>query len=322
MSMTASPSSKALGGLDLEPMALSLELPWVADKEREEKFKKWVKRSLIAALVFMTAMQFLPIFELDEKETVEIVKTTVMLEQKKEPEPTPLDEPKKRIVKPLPKKKVATAAAKTPKAAPKEPEQDVMASQGLDALSTQLASLTSSVDTQKLRKKNTTSSDRGRVANDAAERLSKDTVTQRSGGFVVDDEIMRANVSALQSHQAAEVEGLNMDASALASNQSYGSLKQGLRDMESIRRTLEAAKSRIFAVYQRELTDRPDIKGTFVFKLTIEPDGSISELSMVSSELNVDSLNENILNQIRAVRFREEDVLTTNVKYKFYFVPG
>lgn len=322
MSAVISSEGNGFTGVNLEPMALSLELPWVADQEREEKFKRWVQRSLIAAVVFMFVMQFLPVFELDEKETVELVKTTVMLEQKKEPQPTPIDEPKKRIIKPLPKKTVATKAVKTPQAAPKQPEQDIVASQGLDALSTQLSSLTSSVDTQKLRKKNTTSSERGMVANDAAERLSKDNVTQRSGGYVVDDQLMRANVSSLESHQAAEVEGLNMDASVLASNDRYGNLKQGLRDTESIRRVLEAAKSRLSAVYQRELVNNPELAGEFVFRLVIEPDGSISDIALVSSELRDDALNQKLLNQISTVAFGAADVLTTDLTYKFRFLPS
>ena len=308
-----------------EPLALELQLPWTVDQEREQKFYRLIKRTLIGVCVFLVIVQFLPVFELEYENEDELVKAVLILEPKEEPviEPekkTPPPPPPKAKPKPV-KQAVAKKKNKT-SSAPKKEKQSVIASQGLDDLSSQLSSLTNALDMQKLRKKNVTNSERGKVANSSNERLGKDNVTRRSGGVVVDDQLMKADVSALAAHQATEVQGLDFSVQVEGNTDSYGSIRQGMRDMESIRRKLESTKSRVYSIYQRTLVNNPDLSGKFTFKLVIEPDGRVTKLKLVSSELALKELEDQILSHIQKVNFGKADVVATAVQYKFVFLPS
>ncbi len=308
---------------NVDPLALDLRLPWTVDEENERKFKRNLRRGVIAVCLFLMVAQFLPVFELDQTLEEEIT-TTVILTPEKVPEPEPeIPEPVKPKPKPIPKKIAQTKKDTPKKVAPKKEKEDIVASQGLDDLSSQLASLSSAINTQKFRKKNVTDSDRGKIAHENYERLSKDTVTQRSSGVVVDDENMKAQASALTGHQVADVEGPEISVGLpTGRNENYGSLKRGIRDMESIRRTLESTKSRVYALYQKALLDNPELSGKFTFSLIIEPDGTVSELELISSELYLENLERQILRQLEKVNFGEADVIATTVKYKFVFLPS
>lgn len=313
----------------MEPLAFELQLPWVIDETQERRFYRLLKQAALAVVVFFVIVQFLPVFTLDTDQP-DIVKTTLILEPKEEPKPPEIKpevpkppKPKPQVKPKVPVKKVVKAVKKKPSATVKKKEKvSVVTSQGLDQLSSQLAALTGSVDTKKLRKKNTTNSERGRVAQASEEYLSKDQVTQLSGGVVVDDQVMRADVAQLSAHKMAEVEGLDLSGDISATSENYGELRQGLRDMESIRRALEAARGRVYAIYQRKLTENPDLAGKFMFSLIIEPNGTVSRLSLVDSELGIKTLEEEILHQIRQVNFGEDDVVATTVKYTFVFLPS
>ncbi|WP_096084796.1 AgmX/PglI C-terminal domain-containing protein [Agaribacterium haliotis] len=303
-----------------EPLALELELPWVADLEREQKLKRNIKRASAAVIVFVSVLQFLPVLTEPEQDE-SVVRTVLMLEPEPlpeqaepEPEPAPVEAPK-------PVQKLATTSKAAP-AEKKQQNQTVVQAQGLDTLSSQLASLSSAVDLQKLRRKNVSSSSNGTKAQSASSKLGADSVTRRSGGVVIDDKSMRSDAAQLASHQATEVDGLDLSSGLVSTSDAYGEIRSGVRDMESVRRALEAAKSRVYARYQRALNENPELAGKFRFQLVIEPSGQISSLSLLSSELGLNSLEREILGQIKQVSFGEEDVITTKVEYTFVFLPS
>lgn len=310
-----------------KPLALELNLPWYDDPEQEARLRRSIIRALILALLFLIAVQFLPVFDLEFENDEEIVKTVVMLEPKKpvvkeEPKPK-APAPKPKVVKEKPKPRAPKLAqTKTPKkAVPKAEKKSVVVEQGLNDLSSQLSALTGSLDLNRMRTKNVTDSKLGSSARNRTETLGRDAVTRRSGGIEISDNDMKTNTTVLAAHQSTEVEGLELGAGgALGTTDEYGAVQLGGRDMESIRRTLESAKSRIYSVYQRALADDPDIAGRFIFEFVILPNGSISKLKLVSSELGDVALNDRILDQIRRVNFGQDDSIATPVEYKFDFI--
>ncbi|HYQ73265.1 MAG TPA: AgmX/PglI C-terminal domain-containing protein, partial [Gammaproteobacteria bacterium] len=96
----------------------------------------------------------------------------------------------------------------------------------------------------------------------------------------------------------------------------------GGRDMESIRRVFEQHKGAIYAIYNRALRLDPEIRGKYVFHIIIEPDGKISRIELVSSELGNIKLEQKLLTRIRVIDFGPDDVVATPVNYKFDFLPG
>jgi outer membrane biosynthesis protein TonB len=96
----------------------------------------------------------------------------------------------------------------------------------------------------------------------------------------------------------------------------------GGRGDEAIRRIMDQQKGGIFAIYNRALRQDPSLQGKFVFEMVIEPDGSVSDIRLVSSELRDNELTGKILARIRMIDFGTANVLRTRVNYSLDFLPN
>ncbi|WP_075188378.1 AgmX/PglI C-terminal domain-containing protein [Teredinibacter haidensis] len=317
----------------VQPLALELQLPWALDERQEKKFERILKRFLIPILLFMLVIPWLPVFELsyEEIESDEVV-TTVMLKPLEILPPPPVPEKKVVAAKSRP---VASEQAEQPKPSPKMahmkeqkivPKQDsknaLKQSQGLNELSNQLTALRGTLDLARLQTRNVTTSSQGEFKRNSHEFLGKDGAVKRSDGIEIDETLVVSNGSGLAAYQSTSVDGLGLGDSPVSTLASHSSFKTGQRDMESIRRTLERTKSSVHSLYQLALLDNPDLAGKFTFKLVIEPDGTISNLSLLASELGISNLESNILERIRSVNFGAKEVSPTVVEYKFVFLPS
>ncbi|MBX2808575.1 MAG: AgmX/PglI C-terminal domain-containing protein [Cellvibrionaceae bacterium] len=216
-----------------------------------------------------------------------------------------------------------TSAAKTEVASKVEgDEMSIRSSQGLDKLSHQLSALRSTLDLSKLQNKNLSNNTAGSVARASRQHLGSSNIAQRSGSLGIDAGLMSAQSTSLAEHTTVAVDGLLVSGDGPRGNQAYLSSRQGFRDDESIRRTLEGAKSNVYSLYQRALLAHPELAGKFTFKLLIEPDGSVSDVQLMSSELGLKQLESDILTKIKAINFGPEDVSPTPVEYKFVFLPS
>ena len=314
-----------------EPLALDLRLPWEEDEAQEQKFQKLLKRFLLPLLIFLFFVPWLPVFDLsyEEKESTEVV-TTVMLAPLEQVAPPPIEEKPVRAAKP---KAVAKVTPDQPKPSPKmaqkktpkikqDSKNALKQSQGLNELSSQLAALRGTLDVKRLQNRNVTSSTQGEVKRSAREFLGTDGAVKPSDGIEVDENMLSSNSDGLAAYQATAVDGLGLGDSPVSTLASHSSYKKGQRDMESIRRTLERTKSSVHSLYQQALQDHPELAGKFTFKLVIEPDGSISKLNLLASELGISQLESNILERIRVVNFGAKEVSPTIVEYKFVFLPS
>ncbi len=307
--------------LALEPMALALDLPWQEDEQREKAFRKTLKWTLIPLLLLYIVVPFLPDVDLGYLLDDDVpVRTQILLEPIVEPEPIPKPEP---VPPPEPVAPTASPKAQTsPEAAAKAKlKQSVSRSQGLMELSRQLSAARSAVDISSMQNKNLSRSERGQVARTERARLGEDLAT-KSSGVSLSGTVMQGEVTQLAGHQTAAVEGVITGGLPAGGEFSYSSNQTGQRDMESIRRTLEQAKGRVYALYQQALRDNPGLTGEFTFELVIEPNGSISKLTLLVSELGIGELERSILDRIRNVNFGVMDVSPTVVEYRFVFLPS
>lgn len=324
----------ALRSMSLEPMALELNLPWQQDEQREQAFSRILKRIFIPVLLLFLIVPWLPKIEsgfIVEDDAP--VRTQILLDPIAEPEPEPVaPEPEPRV-EPEPE---PVAPAPTPTTTPEpetqvqsapapatevDPRQSLAESQGMSELSSQLNALRGSVNVASLQNKNLSDDESGEVARTERSRLGQDLST-RSAGTVVDETVMSSEITALSAHESASVEGVEMNDLPAGGRQGQGSNRTGQRDMESIRRTLEQAKGNVYALYQRALAEDPSLTGEFTFKLVIEPNGSISELKLLVSELGIPDLEQRILERIKNVKFSEMAVPPTVVEYRFVFLPS
>lgn len=101
-----------------------------------------------------------------------------------------------------------------------------------------------------------------------------------------------------------------------------GNGASGGRSDESIRRVMDQNKGAIFSIYNRALRENPDLKGRFVFEMVIAPNGQVTDIKLVSSELGDQALIGKILSRIRMITFGAEDVERTRVNYSLDFLPS
>ncbi|MDX1693292.1 MAG: AgmX/PglI C-terminal domain-containing protein [Ketobacteraceae bacterium] len=292
------------------------ELPWSSTAAEDENFRKWRKRLLIAFLLFTVLVPWLPLPEVEREELEKVpAKLAKVIITKKAPPPPP-------------QPKVVEKESSAPKTKEKPTPKQVAAKKkvskmGVAAFSNQLASLRSSLDVAKLQARNTNVK-AGVAAKTERSMLGRTSATATSGGI---------STAALSANGATELGGHNSTAvdsplggtggtGAGNGKAQRGSTVVGGRDMESIRRTFEQHKGAIYALYNRTLRKNPEIEGKFVFHIVIEPDGTISNINLVSSELAHESLERKLLFRIQAISFGPADAAATPVTYKFDFLPS
>jgi len=298
--------------------APEFELAWSSSVEEDKRFKKWLKRLLVLLLLFLIVVPWLPKKEVDRAEIERVPPQLAKVILKKTPPPPP-PPPKEEVVQQEQPKEV--------KATPKEKHEarEKVAKMGVAAFSKELSSLRSSLNVAKLQARNTNVTT-GLAAKSSRSVLGRASAEATSGG-VSTDALSQNGGTALAGRNATQVgdpfggAGGGVGAGSGGSGKK-GSTVSGGRDMESIRRVFEKEKGAIYALYNRELRKDPEIEGKFVFHIVIEPDGSISAIKLVSSELNNSNLEKRLLFRIQSISFGAEDVASTPVTYKFDFLPG
>jgi hypothetical protein len=277
-----------------QPYALELTLPWHADAEREKAFKDILKRVLIPLLLLFLIVPWLGLFDKEYVPDDNRIMTKIILDP-----PKPVVQPPAPVVqekpKPIPVEPAKVAEAPKPKPQPKadprpapiakaptvDTKAQIAKSQGLSELSSQLKSLRGSANVAKMQNKNVSTNTGGTVAASDRSVLGAANAVRKSDGIVVNEGAMKGDAIAMAEHYSTEVEGVIGGDANVDSKYSHLSGQAGRRDMESIRRTLEQAKSSVYTLYQRALLDNPELAGKFTFKIVIEPNGTISSLKLV-----------------------------------------
>ncbi|TNE79431.1 MAG: energy transducer TonB [Gammaproteobacteria bacterium] len=303
-------------------------LPWEASGEEDSRFKRILKRLLLLLLLLAVAFPWLPLPEIDreEKERVPPTLAKVLIEQRKVVPPPPPPEPVKQEEKTEPTKEVK----KTPEPAPaKEVKKarEKVSNMGVAAFSKELSSLRSSLNVAKLQARNTNVKT-GAAAKAARSVLGATSATKTSGGVnssVMNDTGSGTQLAGKGSTAVESPIGSGTGGGGSGASGNGGSSRSsvaGGRDMESIRRVFEQHKGAIYALYNRALRSDPGLQGKFVFHIVIEPDGSISSIDLVDSQLEDQRLELKLLARIQMISFGPEDVAATPVNYKFDFMPG
>ena len=95
----------------------------------------------------------------------------------------------------------------------------------------------------------------------------------------------------------------------------------GNRDTESIRKVLDANKGAIYAIYRKALRSDPSLQGKVTVKLSIEPNGGVSKVELVFSELDSKGVENKLLRRIKLINFGDQNVTKTILDYSFNFLP-
>lgn len=144
---------------------------------------------------------------------------------------------------------------------------------------------------------------------------------QGSGG-VKDPRAIRADVE-VAGHEVRKVKAAPKAATALASVPApKHEPSVGERAMSNIRQVFDSGKTALYSLYQRELRQDPALAGKVLLELVIEPDGSVSECKVVSSELESPVLEQKIAMRVRLFNFGADKVEARKVRFPIDFLPG
>ncbi|WP_417521184.1 AgmX/PglI C-terminal domain-containing protein [Marinobacter sp.] len=95
------------------------------------------------------------------------------------------------------------------------------------------------------------------------------------------------------------------------------------RSKEDMRRTMDANKSAIYSIYNRELRRKPSLQGSITPELVIEPSGVVSKCSVVESTLGEPGLENKICNRLKLVNFGSRPGIgQTTIRYPIELLPG
>ena len=238
------------------------------------------------------------------------------------PKPKPRTKP---VVKKHPKVKAQKALTKTQKKA-----REKAAESGLLALGNELADLMDTSDISSMVggdvKKSSvsattaTSQNRALLTTDASKgsggvdvnvnaveymaTIGKTQLTQR--------EITQVRQSLLSSEQKSKSSG----------TQGNRSRSAGVRAEEDITIVFDQNKSKLYSLYNRARRTNPNLKGKIVLEITISPGGKVTQIKVVSSELNDPKLESRLVNRIKLFSFGAFKVEPVVVTYPIEFLPS
>ena len=231
-----------------------------------------------------------------------------------EPKKTPPKEVKKAPPKPV-KVKVPTQAQVTEQAKIKARQSGLLAFQDELASMRDNASLNNLADTDTIRGAG--------ASNQTQRKFIGKKVAGNSGG--VNTSNLTTNIGSkgeLVGRKNTEYVAPNEGLASLAAKQILTEdTVLGDRNTESIRKVLDANKGAIYAIYRKALRSDPSLQGKLTVNLQIEPNGLVSKVKLVFSELDSPEVEKKLLNRIRLISFGEQQVTQTLLDYSFNFLP-
>lgn len=94
------------------------------------------------------------------------------------------------------------------------------------------------------------------------------------------------------------------------------------RTDEEIQIVFDRYKASLYRLYNRELRNDPTLRGQMVLRLTIEPNGSVSFITLQSTDMNAPSLVQQVLERVRTFDFGAKDVAAITIVYPIDFLPA
>ena len=94
------------------------------------------------------------------------------------------------------------------------------------------------------------------------------------------------------------------------------------RAREEVEIVFDRNKGALYALYGRALREKPELAGKLVLEFTIAPSGEITNVRVVSSELNDPELEKKIVARVRQIRFKPADVEPLTVSKPIDFFPA
>ncbi len=299
--------------LGLAPYFRRFELPWGLGEESERRFVKLLRTALIIATIIAIIIALLPERERTRMKPEDLPDRVVQLivEKPKPPPPPPPPEPEKQPEPDKPK-------PDTPK--PVEKPKPNVRNQGMLALQDELAALRDQnldlADPQLKTPVENARSERNLITSQAGRTSGGINTANMARGF-------GGGAGAIGTHTSTQVShGSGLDPNAGGRVQRTGSSGKASRAREEVEIMFDRNKGALYALYGRALREKPELAGKLVLEFTIAPSGEITNVRVVSSELNDPELEKKIVARVRQIRFKPADVEPLTVSKPIDFFPA
>lgn len=303
-------------------------LPWSPAEEVERRFALIQILVLVPLAFIITVVPLLPVFESIQEEISPIAPrfSELIIKEKPPPaepivqEPEPTSEPE-----PQPEPEPVPQAQPQPEPTPEQTQEAARRkaeTAGVAQFRDQLAQLRNNPNLASVRdNRNLSQAPRSRSTPQRS-LITKNT-DSTSGG------IQAAAVGPDSASGGTELAGrgtTRVQGTVGGGESAGGSGRRGPgsagRTNEEIQIIFDRNKSALFTIYQRALRETPSLQGTIVLKLTIEPSGAVSAISMESSELNAPELEEKLMQRIKLFDFGTKDVPRVTISYPLRLFPS
>lgn len=303
------------------PIMMYPPLPWSRVNDDEARFRRILLRVAAVLLLLGLIMPFLPVAEIltppPEDEPRRYVRLLMEPQPVAPPPETRAEEAQAPEVAqtPAPQQRPAPAPAPEPPSAREQAQRS-----GLLAMRDNLESLHDSPSTGKLREGRLSTS--GGTAERTERSILTSQVAQGSGGINTSSLSRDTGGGVQLGGRSTRVVSSPIGDTGPAGGGAGQRNKKASRTDEEIQLVFDRNKSSIFGIYNRALRENAGLQGRMVLRLTIAPSGAVTNIGIVSSELDDSALEQRLLARIRAFNFGEKDVDTVTVTYPIHFFPS
>jgi periplasmic protein TonB len=303
-----------------------LALEWNPRRSGDKSFTVLavsVLAGMLTLALFISSIE-LPREERTIRAVPERIAQFIMEQEKPKPIVKPEPEKPKPILKPV-IKKIPERTETKPLTKSQQQAREKAADSGLLALSNDLVDLmdTSAVNSMLSGKVNAAGS-----ASQQASSVNKGLLMAEAGkgGVSVDGGKYTAIASKteLSTREIAQVKAslVTGESTKTDASKTGRSTSGSIRADEEITIVFDQNKSKLYSLYSRARRANPGLKGKIVLQITIEPTGKVSQVKILSSELNDTNLESSLISRIKLFDFGARSVQPVTVTYPIEFLPS
>ncbi len=315
------------------PYFRSFELPAGRMSEQERRFRRLTGRVLLVVLVVSLIMPLLPVPErapdavedipprlarfMLEREPVAPPPPPPVVVQERPVEPVVVPERPREVVPPEPQ----VQPPPQPETRVTEQARERAASAGVMPMMDQLAALRDSAALANVLGADT------QAASSQPARAERAMITSRSGqssGGITTAALSRGTGGEGLAGRSATTVASPVAGMQVATPDARGDRNDGVasRSREEIEMVFDQHKGAIYALYSRALRSDPTLQGKMVLRLTIAPNGAVTECEVVSSELNDAELERRLVQRIMMFQFEDRNVAPVTTTKPIEFFPA
>jgi periplasmic protein TonB len=321
----------------------NLALEWQPAQVDSRNFHRIVMVVLLFATILLLIVSFIDAPKKDSRARVDVPNRIAEFISRKE---KPIVQPPKPEKPPLPKPKKEPVAEVLPEAVieptpieKSEPKpltdsqkqaRKVAEKSGLLALANELNDLIETTDVQnkvnrKLSAELPKAADSNLVASYDANAISAGVA--QSGGNVDASQYAkgREGAIALESRDSSKITNELLanankakGTTTATKNRSTGAAAAG----EDVTIVFDKNKGSLYSLYERERRTTPGLQGKIVLQLIISPEGDVTDIKIISSELNSPTLEAKLISRIKLFKFKAGGDKPITITYPIEFLPS